>query len=77
MRLVLIPPEMDIISAAEDVRVKQMEYEVALAEFKRAEKLLENKAISDKVFESTQARFTRAEASLKAARGRLEHLSGK
>ncbi len=77
MRLILIPPEMDIISAAEDVRVKQMEYEVALAEFKRAEKLLENKAISDKVFESTQARFTRVEASLKAARGRLDIYQGK
>ncbi len=71
MRLVLIPPETDIISAAEDVRVKQMEYEVALAELKRAKKLLEIKAISDKTFEATESRYTRAEASLSAARGRL------
>jgi cobalt-zinc-cadmium efflux system membrane fusion protein len=77
MRLILIPPEMDIITAAEDVRVKQMEYDVALTELKRAEKHLENKAISDKVFESTQARFARTEASLKAARGRLSIYQGK
>jgi cobalt-zinc-cadmium efflux system membrane fusion protein len=77
MRIILIPPEIDIISVSEDVRVKQMEYEVALAELKRAEKLLENKAISDKVFESTKARFARAEASLKAARGRLNLYQGK
>jgi cobalt-zinc-cadmium efflux system membrane fusion protein len=77
LRLIVIPPEMDILSAEEDVRVKQMEYEVALAELIRAEKLLENKAISDKVFESTQARFARAEASLTAARGRLNLYQGK
>jgi len=36
MRLILIPPETDIISAREEVRVKQTEYEVALAEVERA-----------------------------------------
>lgn len=76
MRLIVIPPDMDIISAAEDVKVKQMEYEVALSELKRAETLHENKAISDKVFESTRANFVKAEASLKAASGRLSLYQG-
>lgn len=77
MRLVLIPPEMDVISAEEDVRVKQVEYDVAKAELTRAETLLENKAISNKTLEATRARFTRAEASLKAALGRLNLYQGK
>lgn len=76
MRLIVLPPDMDIISAAEDVKVKQMEYEVALAEMKRAETLHENKAISDKVFESTRANFVKAEASLKASTGRLNLYQG-
>ena len=76
MQLIVIPPDMDIISAAEDVKVKQMEYEAALAEMKRAETLHGNKAISDKVFESTRANFVKAEASLKAATGRLSLYQG-
>ncbi len=76
MRLILIPPETDIISAREEVIVKQMEYEVILAEAERAEKLLARKAISEKAYEATRARLTRAEASLKAARGRLNLYQG-
>ena len=76
MRLILIPPETDIISAREEVRVKQTEYEVALAEVERAEKLLERKAISEKAYQAAQASLARAEASLKAARGRLNLYQG-
>jgi hypothetical protein len=49
MRLILIPSEMDIISAQEEVRVKQMEYDVVLAEAERAEHLLTTKAIREKI----------------------------
>jgi cobalt-zinc-cadmium efflux system membrane fusion protein len=77
MRLIVIPPETSIISAREDVRVKQKEYEVVLAEAERAEKLLANKAISEKAYEATRARLVNAEASLNAARGRLNLYEGK
>jgi len=77
MRLILIPPEMDIISAQEEVRVKQMEYDVILAEAERAEHLLTTKAISEKAFEATQARLARSEASLNASRGRLNLYQGR
>ncbi len=77
MRLIVIPPETDIISASDDVSVKQVEYEAALAELKRAETLLENRAISDKVFESTKAKYAKAEASLKASMSRLDLYMGK
>ncbi len=76
MRLIVIPPETGIISAREDLRVKQKEYEVVLAEAERAEKLLNNKAISEKAYEATQARLANAEASLNAARGRLNLYEG-
>lgn len=76
MRLIVIPPEASIISAREDVRVKQKEYEIVLAEAERAEKLLANKAISEKTYEATQARLANAEASLNAARGRLNLYEG-
>jgi RND family efflux transporter MFP subunit len=70
MRIVILPPEVDIISAGEDVKVKQAEYNVALAEAKRAETLLGNKAISAKNYESVLAGLVKAEASLKAAKSR-------
>lgn len=77
MRLILIPPETDIISAHEEVRVKQTEYDVVRAEAERAEKLLASKAISEKAYESTLARLARAEASLSTARGRLNLYQGR
>jgi cobalt-zinc-cadmium efflux system membrane fusion protein len=70
MRIVVLPPEIDIISASEDLKVKQAEYDVALAEVKRAEKLLDNKALSEKNYESAWAALVKAEASLKAAKSR-------
>ena len=70
MRIVVLPPEVDIISAGEDLKVKQAEYDVALSEFKRAEKLRDNKALSEKNYESAMTSLVRAEASLKAAKSR-------
>ncbi len=76
MRLIFLPPEMDIISAREEVNVKQMEYEVALAEAERAEKLLASQAISEKDYEAVNARLTKAKALLNAAIGRLSLYQG-
>ena len=70
MRIVVLPPEVDILSASEDLKVKQAEYDVALAELKRAQKLVDNKALSEKNYESIQAGLVKAEASLKAAKSR-------
>lgn len=71
MRLIMMPPEMDIISAREEVSVKQQEYDVILAEAERAEKLLASQAISEKDYEAVRARLAKAEASLNATKGRL------
>lgn len=76
MRLIFLPPEMDIISAREEVNVKQMEYEVALAEAERAEKLLASQAISERDYEAVNARLTKAKALLNAAIGRLSLYQG-
>jgi len=70
MRIVVLPPEVDIISASEDLKVKQAEYDIALSEFNRAEKLRDNKALSEKNYESARASLVKAEASLKAAKSR-------
>jgi cobalt-zinc-cadmium efflux system membrane fusion protein len=70
MRIVVLPPEVDIISASEDLKVKQAEYDVALSEVKRAEKLRDNKALSEKNYETAMSSLVKAEASLKAAKSR-------
>lgn len=75
MRLLFMPPEKDFMSAQEEVNVKQVEYEVMLAQAKRAEQLLADKAISEKSYQETQAQLARATAALNAAKGRLSLLS--
>lgn len=75
MRLLLMPPEKDLMSAHEEVSVKQVEYDVALAKAKRAEQLLPDKAISEKSYQETQALLAAAKAALNAAKGRLNLLS--
>ena len=74
MRLLIMPPEKELLSAQEEVNVMQIEYEVALSKAKRAEQLLQEKAISEKSFEETQAQLARAKAALNAAKGRLDLL---
>jgi cobalt-zinc-cadmium efflux system membrane fusion protein len=58
------------------VQVRQKEYDAALAEAKRAELLIDNKAISEKAFEAIMAVLAKAEASLNAARAKYNLFTG-
>ena len=53
MRLMLLPPEKDLLSAKEDAVVKREQLELAQSKADRAEKLLNTRAISEKAFEET------------------------
>jgi cobalt-zinc-cadmium efflux system membrane fusion protein len=75
LRLLMLPPERDLLGAREEVALKQEQLEVAQAKANRAKQLLASRAISEKVFEETQVELTRARAALKAATGRLNLLS--
>lgn len=75
LRLLLLPPEKDLIGAREDVAVKQEQLEVAQAKANRSKQLLATKAVSEKTFEEAQVELTKAEAALKAATARLQLLS--
>lgn len=75
LRLLMLPPDKELVGAREDVVVKQEQFEVAQAKANRAQQLLANKAISEKAFEDTQVELARAKAALKAATARLNLLS--
>jgi len=75
LRLLMLPPDKELVGAREDVAVKQEQLEVAQAKANRAEQLLVNKAISEKTFEEAQVELTKAKAALKAATARLNLLS--
>ena len=75
LRLLMLPPEKDLLGAREEVIVKQGQLELAQAKANRAKQLIASKAISEKVFEETQVELTRAKADLNAATARLNLLS--
>lgn len=75
LRLLMLPPDKELVGAREDVAVKQKQLEVAQAKANRAQQLLANKAISEKIFEETQVELTRAKAALKAATAKLNLLT--
>ena len=75
-RIVLLPPEKDVLSAKEDVTLKQVQLEVAQSRAKRAEQLLKSKAGSVKELEQAQSDLASAEAALKVSRARLDVLTG-
>ncbi len=77
LRLLLMPPERDVLGAREDLVVKQEQYEVALAKANRAEQLLAAKAVSEKSYEEAQVEKTRALAAFHGAKARLNLLEGK
>ncbi len=76
LRLLLMPPDKDLIGAREDVAVKQEQYDVARAKAERAKELLAVKAISEKANEDVQVELTKAGAALNAAVARLNLLTG-
>ena len=76
LRLLLMPPEQSLMGAREEVAVKQAEYDVAAAKNKRAEQMLQDRAISEKSYQEIEAEFASAGAILKAAKAKLNMLSG-
>jgi len=77
MRLLLMPPEQELMGAQEDVAVKQVEYDVARAKMARTEQILKDGATSEKALQEAQAQLATATAALNAARGKLNLLNGK
>ncbi len=75
-RLVLLPPEKDLLSAEENVTLKKVELDVAKANAKRAEQLLNDKAGSIKQLEQAKANLAAAEAALRVSQARLDILEG-
>ena len=77
LRLLMLPPESELLGAQEEVAVRKEELHVAQAKAERSKQLLASKAISEKANEEAQAELTRAKASLSIAQARLDLLSGK
>jgi len=75
-RLVLLPPEKDLLSAEENVALNKVQLDVAKAKAKRAEQLLNDKAGSIKQLEQANADLAAAEAALKVSQARLDILKG-
>jgi RND family efflux transporter MFP subunit len=77
MRLLLMPPEQDLMGAQENMAVKQVEYDVARAKMARMEQMLKDGATSEKALQEAQSQLATAKAALNAARGKLNLLNGK
>lgn len=75
LRLVLLPPEKEMIGAREEVEVRQKEFEVAQAKARRTAQLFADRAASEKANQEAQAELAVAEAALKAARAKLQLLT--
>jgi RND family efflux transporter MFP subunit len=76
MRLLLIPPEQDLIGAQDEAAAKQVEYDVALAKMARTTQMLKDGATSEKALQEAQSELASAQASLNEARGKLNLLNG-
>ncbi len=76
MRLLMLPPEKDLLSAREDVAVKQKQLEVTQAKADRSEQLLKSRALSEKRYEEIQAELNMAKAALRTAKARQDLLMG-
>ena len=77
LRLLILPPETDLLGAKEEVSVRREELNVAQAKAERSKQLLSSKAISEKAYQEVQAELARSRASLNTAQARLDLLSGK
>lgn len=76
MRLMLFPPEKDLLSAREDVAVKREQLNLAQSKADRTAKLLASRAVSEKANEEAQAALVAARAALKTAEERFNLMSG-
>jgi RND family efflux transporter MFP subunit len=77
LRLLMLPPESELLGAREEVGVRKEELKVTQAKADRSKQLLASKAISEKAYEEIQAELARSRASLSIAEARLDLLSGK
>ncbi|MBN1559692.1 efflux RND transporter periplasmic adaptor subunit [candidate division KSB1 bacterium] len=75
MRLLVLPSGSDMLSAQEEVVLRQVEYDVALTQAQRAEQLLSEKAISEKALQEAQASLTAARTAVDAAKARANLLN--
>ncbi|MFH0988426.1 MAG: efflux RND transporter periplasmic adaptor subunit [bacterium] len=75
LRLLVLPPEKDLISAQEEFAVKEIELKNASEKLKRAEQLIQDRAISEKVLQETQAQFAAARGAMTAAKARMQLFS--
>jgi RND family efflux transporter MFP subunit len=71
-----MPPEKDALNVREEVSIKEIEYNVALARMQRAEELFKDKAISEKLLQEAQASLAAAKGALNASKARLNLLTG-
>jgi len=77
LRLLMLPPESELLGAQEEVVVRKEELNVVQAKADRSKQLLASKAISEKAHEEVQAELARSKASLNIAEARLDLLSGR
>lgn len=75
-RLLILPSEKDLISAQEDVKLKKVQYDVAVEKLKRAEQLLKDKAGSVRAKQDADAELANITAGLRVAEARVELMKG-
>ena len=75
-RLLILPSEKDLISAQEDVKLKKVQYEVAVEKLKRAEQLLKDKAGSVRAKQDAEAELANITAGLRVAEARVALMKG-
>jgi len=76
LRLLMLPPESQLLGAREEVAVRKEELKVVQAKAERSKHLLGIKAISEKAYEEVQAELARAKAALSVAQAHLDLLNG-
>ncbi len=75
-RLLILPSEKDLISAQEDVKLRQVQFEVATEKLRRADQLLKDKAGSVRAKQDAEAELANITAGLRVAEARVELMKG-
>jgi RND family efflux transporter MFP subunit len=75
-RLLILPSEKDLISAQEDVKLRRVQYDVAVEKLKRAEQLLLDKAGSVRARQDAESELANVTAGLRVAEARVELMKG-
>lgn len=75
-RLLILPSEKDLISAQEDVKLRKVQYDVAVEKLRRADQLLKDKAGSVRAKQDAEAELANITAGLRVAEARVELMKG-